>query len=556
MSHPVRRLGPVTRPPRPRLAALAALVVLLSSCALLPGAQRSTAPTPPASAPGTSASPSGQGSPQSIDPSAPVVTRAPGTAPDRDPVELTNTKPKGFVAALKGSGLAPYNKQKLAWKPCSNGKGQCATVVAPLDYAKPQQQGITLALKRIPATKKPRLGSLFVNPGGPGAGGRGLAESFDRKGLEQYDIVGWDPRGTGGSTPVRCGSPAQTDAYLELDASPDDDAEQKALIDGARAFGLQCAKTSGTLLAHISTADTVRDLDLLRQLVGDDKLTYLGYSYGTQIGAYYADMFPATTGKLVLDSAVDIVDDASIIQAMGFDLAFDHFAQWCTKNKRTCGFGDTTDEVVSRTKALLMKLDKDPLKVGKRELNQSLAVTGVVATLYSRDTWEFLGGALRLAEQGDGQYLLLAADYQNDRKDDGTFGTLAYAFPAIGCLDYADYGVQGGFDEWKTDQAKAPLFGYFFGPNVTCARWPVAPAEQIRPTGKGAGPVLVIGATGDSATPYKQAVTMASTLESASLLTYDGEGHATYGGKSSCVDKAVVTFFTKGTRPDDGTVCR
>jgi len=481
------------------------------------------------------------------------ISSVPGPAVDRPQFAATQPDVEGLVDGLTGDGLSGYLKQSVEWSPCD--EDECARILAPLDYANPAAAAVTLSLRRQPATKSPRLGTLFVNPGGPGASGTDLAESFDNDGLEQYDILGWDPRGTGASTPVQCFSDRQADAFNNLDGSPDDEAERAALIEGVFDFGKSCWERSGSLLEHISTIETVRDLDLMRELVGDAKLSYLGYSYGTQIGATYAELFGEFTGRLVLDAAVNITDTDEVIQAMGFDLALGNFASWCAKE--ACALGSSKDEVLDLITGLLDKLDSAPLKVGERKLTQTLAATGIAALLYGgKSTWPTLAASVLAATKGRGDALLWGADFLNSRDEDGTHDPMFFALPAISCAD--DSTEQGVLDAdrlWAEDQQKAPIFGKYFGPQYTCALWPVRPARRLDIRGASAQPLLVIGGTGDNATPYQQAVDMADQLKSATLVTYEGEGHGTFGGKSECVDRIVVNYLVKGTMPAEGVRC-
>lgn len=482
------------------------------------------------------------------------ISSVPGIAVDRPALPAATPKVSGLVAGLVGDGLAPYAKQSVKWTTC--GDDRCAKVVVPLDYANPGQTGVTIALRMKPATASPHLGALFVNPGGPGGSGQSLVDYFDTDGLEQYDIVGWDPRGTGESTPVRCLSDAQADAFLALDASPDDEEEREALIRANYDFGKACWERNGDYLNHIGTVDTVRDLDLLRQLLGAPKLNYLGYSYGTDIGAVYAELFGGNTGHLVLDAAVNITDDDSIIQAQGFDLALGDFATWCAK--QGCGLGDSKDAVLSAITDFLDGLDSTPLEVGDRELTQTLAATGIADALYSgTDAWEALAAIIQRAQSGDGKYLLAAADSLNGRDAKGHYGALFFAFPAISCLDGKDEGVLAADKQWTEDSAKAPIFGKYFGPAYNCALWPTRPSQrlQLHPTGASAQPLLVVGATGDPATPYQFAQWMAKQLKSATLVTYEGEGHGGYGGKSQCLDSIVVKYLVKGVVPTGDVRC-
>lgn len=452
-------------------------------------------------------------------------------------------KPNGFIDPPAGAGMDRYVHQTPEWTSCGEGV-QCAQVAAPLDYAAPDGQAITLSMLKSPATAQPRLGTIFVNPGGPGEPGKGLARRFARTGLEAYDIIGWDPRGTGDSTPVVCGDNQSIDRYVAMDQSPDDEAERAAYLQATKDFGAGCAEHSGPLLQHVSTMETVRDLELLRVLVNDAQLNYLGYSYGTNIGARYAQMFPDKVGHLVLDSAVSLTDDTEVIQAQGFDRALGNFADWCVRQK--CSLGPNRDAVIGSITALWDKLDSQPLQVGERKVTQSIGVTGVIVNLYGREaSWRTLLRAVQAAQTGDGRMLLNLADFYNGREPNGNYDTRMLAFPAIRCLDKADFGVAGADRKLREDITKAPITARYFGPDYLCPTWPVPPAPRPEtPVAKGAKPILVIGTTGDSATPYEYAQTMARQLESGILVTYQGEGHGAYGGKSACVDQTVVKYFT------------
>lgn len=483
------------------------------------------------------------------------ISSVAGLAVDRPTFASVSPKVSGLVAGLGGDGLTAYAKQALKWSTCGDGD-RCAKVVVPLDYADPGARGVTIAVRMKPATASPHLGPLFVNPGGPGGSGQELVDYFDRQGLEQYDIVGWDPRGTGESTPVRCLSDEQADAFLGLDASPDDEAERDTLVRANYDFAKSCWQRNGDYLNHIGTVDTVRDLDLLRGLLGAPRLNYLGYSYGTDIGAVYAELFGGNTGRLVLDAAVNITDDDSIIQAQGFDLALGNFAAWCATS--SCGLGTSKEGVLSTITGFLDGLDAKPLKVGNRELTQTLAASGIAAALYSgKDAWSALSAIIQRAQRGEGQYLLGAADSLNGRDDSGHYSAMFFAFPAISCLDSKDTGILAADAQWTQDRAKAPVFGNYFGPTYNCAVWPTRPSQrlQLHLTGASAQPLLVVGATGDPATPYPFAQWMARQLKTATLVTYDGEGHGGYGGKSKCLDAIVVAFLARGVVPADGVRC-
>ena len=514
---------------RRRLAGLLLVpVLLLTACTPQPG----PAPSPP--------------------PATPTATP---TATQGRPVQpVPEVRPDGFADPPVGTGLQRYQQQRVSWRPCSE-KLECAEVLAPLDYDQPDGTAVTLALARRPATGPRRLGSLFINPGGPGGPGRNYVGYFDADGLESYDVVGWDPRGVAGSTPVRCFGSADLDRFLAVDVSPDDAAEERALVAETYAFGQSCLARSGPLLEHISTTDTVRDLDLLRGLVGDQRLNYFGASYGTKIGALYAQLYPDKVGRLVLDGAVNI-SGQEVSQLEGFERALGNFATWAARDTELGRpLGASREEVLGRIRTLLAGLDAQPLRVGERALSQQQGVQGVLDPLYGRDEWPGLLRALAAAARSDGRELLALADAGNFRTDDGRYGQINYAFPAIRCLDSRATSVAAAERAARRLEKRAPVLGPLSGPDLVCPLWPVRPApKEPRITARGAAPILVLGTTGDPATPYENAVGMARQLESGVLVTLQGEGHTAYG-QSACVQQAVRAYLTEDRVPRDGTRC-
>jgi pimeloyl-ACP methyl ester carboxylesterase len=476
--------------------------------------------------------------------------------PDGRPIQpVPDVLPYGYADPPPGNGFNRYRKQQLSWTPCLNGL-ECATVLAPLDYTKPDGRALSLSLAKRKATGTPRLGTLFLNPGGPGVSGRQLVEGFDSKGLERYDLIGWDPRGTNDSTPVQCFSKGSDyDRYLSLDASPDDDAELEVQISADRGFGQVCLSKSGSLLQHISTAETVRDLDLLRDLVGDSKINYLGFSYGTMIGSLYAQTFPKRVGHLVLDGAVDIVD-SPITQLDGFERALNNFADWCVTRK--CALGASRDDILQAVSELLTGLDSQPIKVGQRQLTQSLALTGLIFPLYGQqDSWEVLRQGLEaVIKKGDGSILLRIADAYLGRSEGGTYEQHVAGFPAISCIDSQDSSVRKELAEHTAELSKKETtLGEFWGATLVCPLWPVAPAPKLpKITARGAAPIVVIGTTGDPATPYEYAVGMANQLDSGVLVTFRGYGHLAYG-QSPCVRKVVQAYLNNNVVPRNKTMC-
>ncbi|WP_203568915.1 alpha/beta hydrolase [Aestuariimicrobium ganziense] len=565
------------RRPAAFVLALAGSLVL-SSCTLL-GLNRSddadppvvtttqvppTSEAPASQSPSSSSSASGSSAPSSgkvdssqwpfsgFDLSKHTLFKDVPTSPDRQTSVTSDAKPEGFVSPPPGQGIQRYADQKLNWTACQG--GECASVAVPLDWDDPDGQAITIKLFRKKATGQ-RKGSLFVNPGGPGGSGIGMARGFDGSPFPGFDVVGWDPRGSGESTPVKCGTTAQTDALNALDQSPDDEAEWKAIIKGNQDFAKQCREASGRLLDHISTLDNVRDLDYLRHLVGDAKLTYLGISYGTFVGSLYAELYPQRTGALVLDSAVNITENDSVFQAMGFDLALNEFADWCVKGGE-CELGATRAEVIKTLTTYFKTRDANPVTVNGRKFHDSSAVLGVAAYLYSGDeAYDSLYNSIMWAVRAnDPQYLQRAGDWLIGRDNNG-YGSLAYSFPAIACADSVDGGLAEARKSWPEMAKKAPIFGYWMGPGLQCTYWTAKAMPQIKPIAKGAAPILVLGATGDPATPYQQAEWMAEQLDSGVLVGWKGAGHSAYSLGNSCVTSIVHDFVNKGTVPRNGTMC-
>jgi pimeloyl-ACP methyl ester carboxylesterase len=499
--------------------------------------------------PASTSSPSAAESPQASNSATPLIP------PDGRPLQpVPSVTPRGFTDPPPGEGLGRYQGQRVDWRSCLDGL-ECTEVLAPLDYADPNRQGITLSLIRRKATANPRLGTLFLNPGGPGASGRDLVTNFEGTGLERYDLVGWDPRGTAGSTPVQCFDEGDDfDRYLASDASPDNDEELRVQISQDRAFGQACLNASGSLLRHVSTTETVRDLDLLRGLMGDNKINYLGFSYGTRIGSLYAQMYPKRVGHLVLDGAVDITD-SPVSQLDGFERAIGNFASWCAKQQ--CALGGSRGEVLRSVSDLLTRLDSQPIKVGNRELTQSLATVGVIFPLYGQENaWEALRQALVAAiQKRDGSILLRLADVYLGRSQDGQYDQDISANPAIRCLDSQETSVSKELKEDEAESKSAPTLGKFWGSDLLCPLWPVAPAPRPpKITARGAEPILVIGTTGDPATPVEYAVGMARQLDSGILIKLRGYGHLAYN-QSPCIREIVQDYLNKDIVPQNNTTC-
>jgi pimeloyl-ACP methyl ester carboxylesterase len=459
--------------------------------------------------------------------------------------------------------LATFYGQKLAWSSCSGGF-QCATLTVPLDYAHPASGSIKLAVIRRTTSSSSRIGSVVLNPGGPGASGIAYARSAARViGTElgnRFDVVSFDPRGVGQSDPIRCLTAAQLDVSLAFEADPNNPAQvgRQGLL--AKQFADGCEAKSGALLAHVSTVETARDLDVLRAALGDSKLTYIGASYGTFLGALYAQLFPTHVRALVLDGALDPSASAAelnSVQAQGFELALKSFIAWCVRSS-SCPLGRSATAAEPKLDAWLALPSTNRLRTpAGRSLSTAIALSGIAAALYSPTTWAQLRSALEEGFAGNPSGLIALSDDLNGRQSDGTYNNLVESNTAISCVDRP--GPTGGIDAYaalaKAGLTDGPTFGEYIGwGDTACAAWPVAPELAPGPVSAvGSPPILVIGTLRDPATPYRWAQALAAELKGP-LLTFDGDGH-TANLRSSCVDRAVSSYLGSLRVPKAGTVC-
>ncbi|MFJ8213872.1 alpha/beta hydrolase [Streptomyces sp. NPDC096033] len=469
------------------------------------------------------------------------------------------------------AGLRPYYAQKLSWRDCGVQGFQCSTMKAPLDYANPGSgQDVDIAVARRAATGPgKKLGSLVVNPGGPGGSGIGYLQAYAGIGYPaavraRYDMVSFDPRGVARSSPVECLTGPAMDRFTQVDQTPDDQAERARLVAAFKEFAAGCEQRSARILPHVSTVDAARDMDLLRAVLGDEKLNYVGASYGTFLGATYADLFPGRVGRMVLDGAMDPSRPALDLnrdQTAGFDTAFRSFAKDCAKQS-DCPLGQGTPEAQGqRLKEFFRKLDAQPVPSGDpaRPLGEALATTGVIAALYDESAWPQLRQALTDAMNGDGAALLSLADSYYEREADGKYANLMFANAAVNCLDQPPaFGGPEAVDAALPSFEKAsPVFGAGLAwASLNCAYWPVKATGTAKPLkAHGAAPIVVVGTTRDPATPYKWAQALAGQLDSGTLLTYDGDGHTAYGRGSDCVDAAINRYLLEGQAPPAGKRC-
>ena len=482
----------------------------------------------------------------------------------------TSTSTQAPVSSPPPTTLAGYDAQRLDWQPCDSGF-QCARLLVPFDYARPNGPWFTLPVIKLPAADPAqRIGALVINPGGPGVSGvayaLGARQEFPAQILDRFDIVGFDPRGVGGSQPaLNCLTGPQLDTFLATDDEPSDPAQLARLIAASKQFAAQCERHSAALLPYVGTPNAARDMDVLRSALGESQLTYLGKSYGTYLGAWYAQLFPHRVRALVLDGAVD--PDASalaatVAQAQGFQGAFASFAAWClAASGCPFGRGGGVAGAEARVEGLITRANSVPLAnhLGDAQVaDGAMLLNGVADALYSKAFWPLLASALASAFSGDGSRLLELANQLYERNPNGTYSTLADAVTAIDCLDRPWPRSLAAWQSAASAAAKAaPMFGaaLIWG-SLTCAYWPVPAYPQPRIQAAGAPPILVVGTLRDPATPYRWAQALVGDLSSGVLLGWNGDGHTAYGEGSACVDTVVNDYLIKLAVPRNGTICQ
>lgn len=468
---------------------------------------------------------------------------------------------------------APNDASTLNWQNC-NGNFQCATLEVPIDYSDAAlgQFDIAVIRYRDPG-QRDRIGSLVINPGGPGVSGIEYARSaqyiLSPDVLERYDIVGFDPRGIGASTPIHCLSDAEQDAVLASDPKPDNDAEYAQALSDTQAFIDKCvAKTAN--LAHFSTEDAARDMELLRQALGEEKLNYMGFSYGTYLGTLYAQQFPNKVGRFVLDGAIDpsiSIEQQALIQAVAFDQALANFIANCAQEKNCPLPANATPAFFTE---LFTRVASNPLTITNGEstrlITEGLVVTGTASALYDDTSgWPQLRTAISQALQGDGSGFAQLADAYNGRNSDGTFiNNQNDANIIINCLDWQESRSNDAIRAAVTKFIKAaPIFGpYVAYSGITCnllnkaiGHTQITTDQNTAQIQNTATPILIIGTTQDPATPYEWAKALNNYIVGSRLITLKGEGHTGYGRGSACTDDAVDTYLLTGTAPTTNLTC-
>ena len=479
-------------------------------------------------------------------------------------------EPISPVAAGAPAGFERYYEQVIDFVSCGE-RLFCADVEVPMNWDDPSSEPIVIATSYRKADKKDPMGFVLLNPGGPGASGYDwVMESSEflgtRKLRENFNILGFDPRGVGRSSAVSCLTDAENDEFLygvsgfELGSDEDLAAARVSIKE----FGSKCLEGTGNLLGHVDTVSAAKDMDVLRAVLGQEKLHYLGYSYGSLLGTTYATMFPDRVGQFVLDGAIDPTvsdEQQTLFQIEAFEKALRAFLESCEQYS-DCPFTGFVEGDLKTIKEFFLELETNPLPTQSgRDLTIWAAVTGLIMPLYSESYWPYLATAFDMALNNDaGDIFLLLADQYNDRSEDGTYSTnILAANYAISCLD--SRASTNIFSMRRQNQAlieAAPTLGRYwqFGA-LRCESWPFEVKQPpVSYAATGAPTILVVGTTGDPATPYAQAQALAGKiLDEAFLLTYNGEGHTVYGQQVTCVDNVVDKFFMTAELPDKDPNC-
>ena len=506
----------------------------------------------------------------------------------KGPVPTQTATASSAPIDVHGGSVQAFYDQGITWGKCAPGtfdsyrgvdssdpsEYQCAFLKAPLDWDNPDGDQISLALA-IHRSGKKDAPALFVNPGGPGGAvvsalpyyaGQGIGEAV----VNAYDIVALDPRGVGDSTPVFCMTDEEKDKYnagSETEGA-DADSPQSAIAEvqeDSREFAQGCRDHSGAIFEHIDTVSAARDFDMVRSILGQDKLNLLGYSYGTFLGATYAGLYPAQVGRFVLDGALDpslSVDEVSSMQMRGLDASLQQWITDCA-TQASCPMGRTKDEGIANVRSFLESLEASPLPTNDpdRPLTEGLAVTAMIGAMYNTQWWPELTNAYSDAtRRSDGTAMLEIADLMNSRNPDGTYAD--NSTDAINAINNLDYKPAGTDAEWiaRADALKSELSildRYVGYPSAGLSAWPTEHAERAPIHATGAAPILVIGTTHDPATPYPMAEALASQLDSGVLITVEGWNHTAYRrGANQCVVRAVEDYLVKDTVPTDGLTCQ
>ena len=471
-------------------------------------------------------------------------------------------------APARADDLDTYRTQQPPWRACGQGNW-CTDISVPLDYADPDGARITLAVRAVaPTAPDGTRPALLVNPGGPGSSATEfapyIAGQLPREVRAVFDIVGVDPRGVEDSSAVTCFTGPQTTRWLRTDSSPDTQAEVTTLVRRAASIGRGCLRMSPAIARHVGSDSTVQDMDIVRAVLNQEYLHWFGFSYGTVLGAAYAEKFPTRVGRMVLDGAVDPSLDAMQLsrgQSTGFQTALTRFAQDCSRT-RSCVLGSSPGEVFTTINTVLARIDRSPLRTDRGALLvQAEAITALFFSMYSTDLWPLLEDALESARRGDGTGLAELSALASDRVGPNSYGSnINSAFYAIGCWDSpappGRDGLATAARRWARDAVIPDLARAMSWGNAPCSTWfghaPDAPRPVTSTTTAG---ILIIGTRYDPATPYAWARNLQQQLPTSRLLTYVGDGHTAYGEGSGCVDRIIDAYLISGALPETGTRC-
>lgn len=496
-----------------------------------------------------------------------LVLTACGAGPSTD----SGQAPEGAEPAL-----VAFYEQELDWSACEGGglggllgggDLECAQLSVPVDYADPGGESTEVAMSRLASGGDAAEGALLVNPGGPGASGvdlMGAAEQiFAEPVREAYDIVSFDPRGVSRSDGIQCLDDTEMDAWRSQPAFDPQEQPADELRQEYREFGESCAEASGPVLEHMDTQSVARDLDVMRAALGQEHTDYLGFSYGTHIGAEYAGLFPDRVGRFVLDAGVDPTlgtHEIALGQARGFEESMRRFLEDCVTSQDQCFTEGSVEEGLSEVQEILARTEQEELTGDDgRRVSAVQAAEGMIAPLYTTATYSILNEALRDAGDGDYTALQELSDTNHGRQSDGTYrGNSTEAFTAVNCLDATERTATD--EDLRRDQRElteqAPTFGPYLGySEAACQGWPYESVDDATAAYTGEAQILVVGATQDPATPYAWSRALTEQLGAARLLTRDGLGHVSYTSGNGCIVEATDAYLLEGTLPEEGTVC-
>ncbi len=487
-----------------------------------------------------------------------LLTAACGGGASQGAGQGATTRSSAPTNAPAASGSATTPGGRLEWSRCDGGF-QCATVQVPLDYKNPQGKSLGLKIVRRPATDpSARVGSLLVNPGGPGGSGIDFAEGFSLPPdvSKHFDIVGFDPRGVGRSAPIECHSHLQE--MYDADPTMENASDRSTYLKVSKEYVDECARKEKAVLPYLGTLNVARDMDRIRVALGDKKLNYLGFSYGTSIGQMYAQLFPTKIRTMVLDGVVDTEQtglQAADDQAKGFELALNAYFANC-RSHTSCPLGTKPR---ARLAGLIASAERKdiPAPGADRPAGPGLVQLAIGDALYSKSSWPTLSAAIHDGLRGNGTRLVQLADEYLQRRPDGSYGNGFDIYFAVSCLDSAwPRNPAKVFANAKAAGRRYPLIGEgLVNDYVRCALWPVKPQPLPALTAKGSPPIVVISTTRDPATPYESGVKVAKRLPKGVLVTNDGDGHTVFAQGKACVDDPVTKYLVDGTPPKNGLEC-